>query len=185
MGGIEELWQEYNVAGEPVGEGLTKAQARSGILHGASHVWLWRKDNGAVEVLLQKRADDKPTWPGYFDISAAGHIDFGESPIQAALREMDEELGVALTAEELELFFVYHKPAANLPGGIIEEEFQWVYGVEHNNDSFTYVDGEVTSVEWHTLESVRDMVAGKLQQKKIVAHRELYFMNLFAALEKS
>lgn len=184
MSGIEELWQEYNTAGEPVGEGLTKAQARSGILHGSSHVWLWRRNNNTVEVLLQKRADDKPTWPGYFDISAAGHIDFGESPLQAALREMNEELGVKLHAERLELLFVYHKPAANLPGGIIEEEFQWVYGVEFGEENFTHVDGEVTSVEWHTLDSVRDMIAGKLQQKKIVAHKELYFVNLFAVLEK-
>lgn len=183
MSGTDELWQEYNLAGEPVGKGLTKFEARSGILHGASHVWLWRKSRGEIEVLLQKRADDKPTWPGHFDISAAGHIDFGESPVQTALREMSEELGVTLSTDMLELLFVYHKPAANLPGGIIEEEFQWVYSVEFDEENFTHADGEVTSVEWHTLKGVRDMIAGRLKSKKIVAHKDLYFMNLFSAFE--
>jgi hypothetical protein len=53
----DELWQAYDEQGEPITDkGLTKPQARSGILHGASHAWVWRGAGNEVEILLQKRA---------------------------------------------------------------------------------------------------------------------------------
>ena len=81
MADSEELWQEYGSNGEPTGRALTKSEARSGILHGVAHVWIWRLGSAGPEVLLQVRAKDKATWPDYLDISAAGHIDFGEAPL--------------------------------------------------------------------------------------------------------
>src|ERR1017187_5337048 len=94
--GSEELWQAYNEQGEPItGKGLTKAQSRTGVLHAASHVWIWRGAGADTEVLIQLRAKDKMTWPGLYDISAAGHIDFTETPLQAAIRETKEEIGIS------------------------------------------------------------------------------------------
>lgn len=45
--------------------------------------------------LLQKRADNMMTFPGYWDVSAAGHVDDGETTEVAARRELSEELGIA------------------------------------------------------------------------------------------
>jgi hypothetical protein len=73
-----ELWQTYGSNGEPIGRALTKPEARSGILHGVAHVWIWRVGSAGPGVLSQARAKDEATWPDYLDISAAGHIDFGE-----------------------------------------------------------------------------------------------------------
>lgn len=79
---------------------------------GASHVWLWRLRNGKKELLLQQRSRNKATWPGYFDISAAGHIDGGESPLQSAKREAQEELGLDIATDNLQYIFSLRTPAA-------------------------------------------------------------------------
>ncbi len=43
---------------------------------------------------LQKRSARKALYPGRLDLSATGHVRGGESRETAALRELDEELGV-------------------------------------------------------------------------------------------
>ena len=51
---------------------------RDGDLHGASHVFLARLRGGRAELLLQKRSAQKDSFPGLYDISAAGHLDPGD-----------------------------------------------------------------------------------------------------------
>ncbi len=46
-------------------------------------------------VYIQKRAARKSIFPGYWCVSAAGHVLAGESRLDAALRELEEELGVS------------------------------------------------------------------------------------------
>ncbi len=46
-------------------------------------------------MLIQQRAADKDTWPGYYDASVGGHLSAGES-YQDAYREVEEELGVRI-----------------------------------------------------------------------------------------
>ena len=84
---------------------------RDGDLHGTAHVWMVRQnDRGQWEVLLQKRSEDKDSFPGCYDISSAGHIQAGEDFLQSAVRELWEELGVR--AEPKELHFVGMHDAA-------------------------------------------------------------------------
>ena len=52
------------------------------------------------KVLLLKRGDDQADYPGYWGFPA-GHIEEGESPEQAALRESFEEVGYAPDSVEL------------------------------------------------------------------------------------
>lgn len=88
--------------GEPTGETVERALAHSqGIRHRTSHVWLLRKRQGRVEILLQKRSVDKDSFPGCYDISSAGHIPTGVDYISSALRELKEELGEEASSEEL------------------------------------------------------------------------------------
>lgn len=61
------------------------------IIHRAVDVVLF---DSAGNILLQKRSRQKDTYPGYYTVSASGHIDKGESYEAAARREMEEELGI-------------------------------------------------------------------------------------------
>jgi isopentenyl-diphosphate delta-isomerase type 1 len=48
----------------------------------------------AGEVFVQRRAEHKDCDPGLWDTSAAGHVDYGETYVAAALRELTEELAI-------------------------------------------------------------------------------------------
>nr|WP_330391379.1 NUDIX domain-containing protein [Enterocloster lavalensis] len=71
--------------------------------HGTSHIWVVRENaSGGWDVLLQKRSRDKDSYPGCYDVSSAGHLQAGDDFLPAALRELEEELGLRARAEDLE-----------------------------------------------------------------------------------
>jgi isopentenyldiphosphate isomerase len=156
-----ELWQLYDEQGRALpGQGETKDVVfTQGLLHGAAHVWMWRMRQTGPEVLLQKRASIKRTWPDCYDISAAGHIDLNEDPITAAIREADEEIGLATTEDQLQLIAV-HRAHLVTPTGDLENEFQWVYTlhVPEQND-FVMQEIEVASMEWRALSDFAQQTA--------------------------
>lgn len=88
--------------GMPTGETVERSAAHAnGIRHRTSHVWLLRRRSEGVEVLLQKRSDNKDSFPGCYDTSSAGHIPAGVDFEDSALRELREELGLSAEKKEL------------------------------------------------------------------------------------
>ncbi len=69
-----------------------------GLAHRAVHV-LVRDRVGRL--LLQLRAATKDTAPGKWDTSVGGHVTSGDTPLDSALREAREELGIALAPTDL------------------------------------------------------------------------------------
>ena len=66
-----------------------------GSLHATVHTWIVRQnDRSGYDLLLQKRSSCKDSNPGCWDISSAGHIEAGYRPLESALRELKEELGI-------------------------------------------------------------------------------------------
>lgn len=97
-----ELFDVVDENGDPTGETVERTLAHSqGIRHRTSHVWLLRRRQGRMEILLQKRSRDKDSFPGCYDISSAGHIPAGVDYVSSALRELKEELGEEASPEEL------------------------------------------------------------------------------------
>ncbi len=82
----------------PVSVPRTTAHAE-GLRHRTSHVWIVRRKNGRVQVLLQMRCAAEDSYPGCYDISSAGHIPAGAEFVGSALRELREELGVTAAAD--------------------------------------------------------------------------------------
>ena len=97
-------WQVFSQNGQPIageshsGEAFTQA---SGLVQGNSHVWIWRRNDHDVQILLQKRSLNKENYPGWLHLSAGGHIDIGESAQDAAIREVKEELDISLKLDDL------------------------------------------------------------------------------------
>lgn len=97
-----EMLDIVDEAGRPTGAVVARETAhREGIRHRTSHVWIFRRRAGRVQVLLQKRSDEKDSYPGCYDISSAGHIPAGVDFVPSALRELREELGVTVQPEQL------------------------------------------------------------------------------------
>ncbi|XP_052480661.1 nudix hydrolase 3 isoform X3 [Gossypium raimondii] len=98
---------------------------RDGDYHKAVHVWIFAEST--QELLLQKRADCKDSWPGLWDISSAGHISAGDSSLITAQRELQEELGVILPKDAFELIFVFLEECVTNNGKFINNEYSDVY----------------------------------------------------------
>ena len=97
-----ELLDIVDENGIPTGAVIDRETAhREGIRHRTAHLWLLRRREGQVQVLLQKRSMEKDSYPGCYDISSAGHIPAGADFIPSALRELREELGLQARPEEL------------------------------------------------------------------------------------
>lgn len=62
-----------------------------GLMHRAVHILVF---NSNGELFIQKRSMNKDECPGQWDSSAAGHVDSGETYLDCAIRELEEELGI-------------------------------------------------------------------------------------------
>ncbi len=88
--------------GRPTGEVAWKSEAhRRGLPHRCFHCWVYGAASGEPYLLVQRRAATKDTWPGRLDVSAAGHLQSGEEPLEGGLRELEEELGLRVEPERL------------------------------------------------------------------------------------
>ncbi len=74
---------------------------RDGLWHRVVHIWIYNENQ---EVLIQLRAARKAIYPNVWDISSAGHVLAGEEPIQAALRELKEELNIEVAPDDLQFW---------------------------------------------------------------------------------
>lgn len=98
---------------------------RENLYHRAVHIFII---NCRGELLLQKRSYRKDKFPRRWDSSAAGHVNAGESYQDCAIRELQEELGVAVALKNLEKI-----PASEFTGhefieiyaGIHDGPFSW------------------------------------------------------------
>lgn len=62
-----------------------------GLIHRDVHILVF---NSKGNLFLKKRSKNKDLYPGVWETSACGHLNCGETYIAAALRELDEELGI-------------------------------------------------------------------------------------------
>ena len=97
-----ELFDVIDSKGNPAGQIVSREKAHAeGIPHRTAHIWIIRKKEGRVQILLQKRSQNKDSFPGCYDTSSAGHIPAGVDFEDSALRELREELGLTADCYEL------------------------------------------------------------------------------------
>jgi len=90
----EEIYAVVDAGDKIIGKATRREIHEKGLWHRSVHIFIINK-SGAL--FLQKRALRKDFYPGCWDSSAAGHVDWGESYEQAAHRELREELGIKET----------------------------------------------------------------------------------------
>ena len=90
-GMTEEILEIVDCNNRVIGKAGRSEIHKQHFMHRSVHVFLF---NSAGELFLQKRAQTKDEFPGYYDSSAAGHVNPGENYHEAAERELKEELGI-------------------------------------------------------------------------------------------
>ena len=154
-----EIFDIVDEFGRPTGETVVRDIAhRDGILHRTAHVWIVREKDGGFDILLQKRSMEKDSFPGQYDTSSAGHIPAGCDPVESALRELQEELGIAARPESLRFAGTFRiQYEEEFHGRMFRDnEVTWVYVYQEPVDSSTLVlqKSEVDEVRWFDLELV-------------------------------
>lgn len=121
----EEYLDICDAAGRPLGVAVPRDEAhRNGLWHRTVHAWI---ANSSGMVLFQQRALTKESFPGVWDVSAAGHISAGEPELTAAQRELFQELGVTVAESELECLFTTQTSSVQQNGSFLDNEFNSVY----------------------------------------------------------
>ena len=127
---------------------------RDGDLHGSVRIYIFRKryNSKKIEILLQKRSDNKDSFPGCFDVSSAGHVDVGEEFIDAAVRELKEELGIEAQKEDFIFLFTQKLMAKDVFHGsiFVSNEINNVYVLKDNVDVsyIHYEEDEIQDILW-------------------------------------
>ena len=99
---MSEWFDIVDENGNPTGETVEREYAhRNGIRHRTAHLWILRKYDEKIQILLQKRSANKDSHPGCYDISSAGHIPAGVDYKPSAIRELKEELGIDASENDL------------------------------------------------------------------------------------
>ena len=96
---MDEMLDTFDVNGNFLGVNTRDFchSGNPGVYH--KTVWIWIV-NSKKEILVQKRSSLKDPYPSKWDMSSAGHIGHGESYLHGCEREVLEELGVQIDANE-------------------------------------------------------------------------------------
>lgn len=156
-----ELFDVLNEDGSFTGYTLSRDEVhRRGLWHRTVHIWLL---NLQKELLIQRRAWTKAVFPGLWDVSCAGHIGAGDTSVQAGIRELNEELGLTITADELCYLFTLRQYYQTPDNMIIERELTDVYLLRKDvSVKDMYPDqNEVADIQFISIEQLRKLVFSK------------------------
>ena len=160
-----ELFDVRNPDGSP--SGIVRERGivhREGSLHATAHIWVVREnDKSGYDVLLQKRSACKDSNPGYYDISAAGHLPAGDDYLPSAVRELAEELGITAEEEELQYVGIHHGGFEDVFYGkpFKDDELSavYVYSRPVQADKLQLQESEVEEVIWIDYEECMKRIA--------------------------
>ena len=120
------------------------------LTHRAVHVFVFNKRG---DLLLQKRSLLKDMCPGLWDSSVSGHLDSGESYDIAAVRELEEEMGITAEIAPEEI-------ARITPGVETGWEHVRLYRVRYDG-SLRFPSAEVDAVMWFPLAEIAAWIAAR------------------------
>ena len=105
--------------------------------------------NSKGEFLIQKRSGKKGGKYG----STGGHAKTGETSIQAMMTEINEEIGLNVNKDELNLFYSGRDD--------IDKVFFDLYYIkkDFSTDSLTLQEEEVESVKWMTVDEIKQLIS--------------------------
>ena len=171
---MKEYIDIWNEDGTPSGKSVLKDVAHlNGWFHPTVHIWMFTTKGN---ILLQQRGAHKETFPRFWDVSVAGHVMAGETILDAALREVDEEIGITISSEEL-IQVAIRKNTNVHPNGIKDCEFQHVFLCELKTEieNLTIQEEEVDGIELISLEQLKFYSENRNEDFKLVPADYTYY----------
>ncbi|CAH1446381.1 unnamed protein product [Lactuca virosa] len=166
MGDRDELHEEgrFNICTKAgLKTGISKPRSvihKHGDYHRGVHVWIFAEST--QQLLLQKRVDHQHSSSGLWDISSAGHVSAGDTPLITARRGLLEELGVNLPDDAFELLFDFMEERVTYRGRFMDKEFNDVYLVTTlapiPMEAFTLQGSKVLAVKYISVEEYKHLL---------------------------
>jgi isopentenyl-diphosphate Delta-isomerase len=145
---MDELLDIVNDTDIITGQEMRSIVHQLGLQHRGVHVFLFTSDG---KMLVQKRSADRAASPSALDCSVSEHVKAGESYFDAAVRGMQEEMGVdGIDIKALVKFRMNY--------GINDNEISTLYEgvVDPNNIKFDPI--EIEGVNYYSLDELQEMI---------------------------
>ena len=137
----------------PIGSAQRHEAHAEGLIHRIVRLFVF---NDKGEIFLQKRSMTVDNSPGLWDQSAAGHVDIGETDLEAVRREAREEIG--LDVDQPTKVGTYFTESEKVSEGKMLRRFNVLYAVE-TDQPITIDQDEVVGGEWLSLTELRRRIA--------------------------
>ncbi|MFM1879163.1 MAG: hypothetical protein RLZZ241_2029 [Bacteroidota bacterium] len=172
-----DIWDGF---GRPTGKTAMKSEAHlRGWFHPTAHVWFYTR-SGCL--LLQKRSRSKDTFPSYWDVSVAGHLQTDETPLLGAIREIKEEIGLEIRPTQLQ--WVGRHKAIHRHETILDCEFHHVYLCELPCALSALIpqETEVDALQLFPIDFLQNEQIGGDENIQLVPHGTDYYRKIQEAL---
>ena len=133
------------------------------LIHRSVRIIVYHPDGRSI--LLQKRSAAKDIFPGRWDMAVGGHVDSGETPDQAAVREMGEELGMP---SDIPLKKLFQLKVRNEIESENVQEYSAVYG-----GPFQIQKSELDEIRFFSFDELKDLLANDPERFTPLLVREL------------
>lgn len=154
----EEYIMVLDAQRRPCGARPRSIVHQQGLLHGVIHLWVFESHNGVPGLWLQRRALDRPLYPGRYDLAATGHIDAEETPLEAVLREAQEECGLHLEASALTLLERVFHQTYERPDGGLDDEVSYIFVCSQKEGTAFLPGSEVMELRWVSCDAFAEAV---------------------------
>ncbi|WP_406683991.1 NUDIX domain-containing protein [Seonamhaeicola sp. MEBiC1930] len=154
---MDERIDIVDAKGIPTGQSELKSVIhKKGLYHNTAHIWFYTTKG---EILLSQRSSKKVICPLMWDVSVAGHIDAGESIIQGAIREIQEEISLTISETDLKTIGVF-ECFQSYDNGINDNEFHNTFIAKFNAPlaELTPQKGEVEALKLVTFAEFQKLI---------------------------
>ena len=181
---MDEILDIVDKNGKPTRTTALKSEAHAkGLYHNTIHLWLYTSKG---EILLQQRSHKKVIYPLLWDVSVAGHIDAGETFIEAALRETKEEIGLQLEPHNLKQIGTFLHETSYADGKIQDNEFHQVFIAELQVDLTNLIiqEEEVEALKLVALNEFKDLLKYSETNMHFVASNLKYYKFILKTIQE-
>lgn len=178
---MDELVDILDESGNYTGQTCLKSEAHlKGLFHPTVHIWFYTSDG---KILFQKRGRDKKTFPLLWDVSVAGHIGAEENVIEAAIREVEEEIGLQISPSNLDKIGIF-KSVQKHSETLLDKEFQHTFLCELKA-SISNLSKQESEVEDLALFQLADFKSKVILEDLdgFVPHTTSYYKKIIAEIE--
>lgn len=148
----EQIWQ-VDENDNPIGPVGRDDSRRLGLKYRMVRASVEDADNN---VLIQKRVETKKTYPGCWDTSAGGNIDYPETYEEAIRRELAEEIGI--NDVDLEEVAYFYSEAIDPDGNKMNRFTKVFRTVKSQSIQLKLQESEVSEARWVSRDELRKIV---------------------------